>query len=152
MALHAIEIILTRTVCSVELRAAEQKSGMSLAPSGDSKSIAVLVSAKNENRAAQKIWKRLEGSLPIDVLCSLFPGPDGKRLMSIPMSRETAERLRIQAAAAQQLPETYLGQAILEAIARDQSQRKSRLDCRLNSLMRDFSAEEITGAAARRIV
>ncbi|WP_329316973.1 hypothetical protein [Streptomyces sp. NBC_01262] len=151
MALHAIEIILTRTVCSLELRAAERKSDMSLAPSGDSKNIAVLVSAKNENRAVQKIWKRLEDSLPIDVVCSLFPGPDGKRLMSIQMSCETAERLRIQAETAQQSPETYLGQAILEALARDRSQRKRRLDCRLNSLMRDFSAEEIAGAAARRI-
>ncbi|MFC5027839.1 hypothetical protein ACQFX6_17225 [Streptomyces sp. DSM 41987] len=152
MPLHAIEIILTRTVCRLELRAAERKGGLSLAPSGDSKSIAVLVSANDEHQAVRKVWKRLEESLPIDVLCSLFPGPDGKRFMSIPMSRETAGRLRTQAAAARQSPEMYLSETILEALARDRSKRESRLDCRLDSLMRDFTAEEITGAAARRIV
>ncbi|MFC5214171.1 hypothetical protein [Streptomyces coerulescens] len=86
MTLHAIEIILTRSVNTLELRAAQQESRLPLAAADDRRRLVVLVSAKNEGRAMRKIWKRLEDALPIDVLCSLFPGPDGKHLMSIPLS------------------------------------------------------------------
>ena len=152
MTLHAIEIILTRTVGGNELRAAEKTSGMGLARSSDRKSLAVLVNAKSERKAMRKIWKKLEYALPIDVLCSLFSGPDGKRLMSIPLPPEAADRLRISAAAVHQSPEIYLEEAIMQALARDRSSRKSHLECRLNSLMGEFTPEEVVGAAARRIV
>ncbi|MET9080898.1 hypothetical protein ABZX77_03210 [Streptomyces sp. NPDC004237] len=51
MSLHAIEIILTRTVRGVELKAARRISGMPMASSHNGKSIAVLVSARDEEHA-----------------------------------------------------------------------------------------------------
>ncbi|WP_037614857.1 hypothetical protein [Streptomyces aureus] len=151
MTLYAIEIALTRSVESVELRAARQESALPLAASNDGKRIVVLVSAKNERRAMRKIWKRLEDALPIDVLCSLFPGPDGKYLMSIPMSEEIHDRIRSRAAAEQKTPEEYLQQAIAQALARDRSTRQAQLECRLIELLNTYSAEEVIGAAARQI-
>ncbi|MFJ4361661.1 hypothetical protein ACIP25_35825 [Streptomyces massasporeus] len=148
MTLHAIEITLTRSVDTLELRAAQQESPFPLAAE-DRRRLVVLVSAKNEGRAMRKIWKRLEDALPIDVLCSLFPGPDGKYLMSIPLSDETYERIQRVAAAEQQTPEECLEQAIAQALARDRSSRRAQLECRLSELLRTYSAVEITGAAAQ---
>ncbi|MFC8360079.1 hypothetical protein ACFUIY_09375 [Streptomyces griseorubiginosus] len=87
MPLRAIEIILTRTVHGVELKAARRIGGMPMASSHDGKSIAVLVSARDEELAVRKVWRRLQDSLPFDVLCAaLFPGPDGLLQMSIPFA------------------------------------------------------------------
>ncbi|MFD8501231.1 hypothetical protein ACFV2L_00545 [Streptomyces sp. NPDC059687] len=152
MTLHAIEINLTRSVDAVELKAARQDSSLPMAAAEDRKRLAVLVSAKNERQAMRKIWKRLEDALPIDVLFSLFPGPDGKYLMSIPMSEEAKERITRGAAAERKAPEEYLQQAIAQALARDRSTRRAQLECSLNVLLRTYRPEEITGAAARRIV
>ncbi|MER5911892.1 hypothetical protein ABT124_15635 [Streptomyces sp. NPDC001982] len=151
MTLHAIEITLTRSVEAVELRAAQQESALPMAAADDGKRLVVLVSAKNERRAMRKIWKRLEDTLPIDVLCSLFPGPDGKYLMSIPMSDEIQERIQRRAAAERRTPEEYLQQAIAQALARDRSTRRAQLECSLNELLRTYSPEEITRVAARRM-
>ncbi|WP_406438025.1 hypothetical protein OHB00_26040 [Streptomyces sp. NBC_00631] len=136
---------------TLEIRVAQQESDFPLASADDRRRLVVLVSAKNERRAMRKIWKRLEDALPIDVLCSLFPGPDGKYLMSIPMSEETHERIRAGAAAEGETPEEYLGEAIAEALARDRSARRAQLECSLNGLLRRYSPEEVAGAAARRI-
>ncbi|MFJ5305200.1 hypothetical protein [Streptomyces sp. NPDC088350] len=151
MTLHAIEITLTRAVGTVELKAAQQGSRLLLAASEDRTRLVVLVSAKNEPRAMRKIWQRLEDALPIDVLCSVFPGPDGQYLMSIPMTEQTWERIRAQAAATGQTPEEHLREAIAQALARDRSARRARLDCSLNTLLRTFTPDEVTAAAARRI-
>ena len=151
MTLHAIEITLTRTVEAVEVKAAQQASSLPMASADDGRRLVVLVSARDERRAMRKIWKRLEESLPIDVLCSLFPGPDGKYLMSIPMSAELQERVRTHAAATQKTPEEYLQHAIAEALARDRSTRRAQLECSLNELLRTYSPKEVVRAAARRI-
>jgi len=116
---HATEITLTRSIEAAELNAAQQESPLLMAAAVDRKRLVVLVSAKNEHRAMRKIWKRLEDALPIDVLCSLFPGPDGKYLMSIPMSEEVHERIQRLAAAERKTPEEYVQQAIAQALARD---------------------------------
>lgn len=151
MPVHAIEIIPTRTIDAAELKAAQQDGGLLMAAANDRKRLVVLVTAKNERRAVRRIWKRLEDALPIDVLCSLLPGPDGKYLMSIPMSEEVQERIQRLAATEQKTPEEYLEQAIAQALARDRSTRRAQLDCSLNELLRTYSPEEVTRAAARRI-
>ncbi|MGC5568277.1 hypothetical protein ACPYPG_36300 [Streptomyces sp. FR-108] len=151
MTVYAIEIILTRTIDAAELKAAQQERDLPMAAAGDQKRLVVLVAAKNERRAVRKIWKRLEDALPIDVLCTLFPGPDGKYLMSIPMSEEVQEQIQRLAAADQKTPEEYLQQAIERAPARDRSTRRAQLECSLSRLFRTYSPEEVTGAAARRI-
>ncbi|MEV5463465.1 hypothetical protein AB0L17_35795, partial [Streptomyces cellulosae] len=97
MPLHAIEIVLTRAVGAVELRAARKEGRLPLAASTDRTRFAVLVTAKNEHQAMRKIWRRLQHALPIDVLCSVFPGPDGKYLMSIPMADDVWERVIVMA-------------------------------------------------------
>ncbi|MGW0610416.1 hypothetical protein [Streptomyces sp. NPDC002788] len=88
---------------------------MPLAASTDRTRFAVLVTAKNEHQAMRKIWRRLQHALPIDVLCSVFPGPDGKYLMSIPMADDVWERARGQAAAAGKSPEDFLSEAVAQA-------------------------------------
>lgn len=135
MPLHAIEIILTRTVHGVELEAARHSSGMPLASSHDGKRIAVLVSARNEDQALRKVWRRLEESLPIDVLCTLFPGPDGMLKMSIPFTTEAKRRIRSWAQLARVSPEDFLSNAVKEALARDRSNRAAGQECTLGFLL-----------------
>lgn len=84
-------IVLTRAIGAVELKAAQQESSLPMASSSDGRRLAVLVSAKSEGKAMRRIWKRLDDALPVDVLCSLFPAPDGSYLMSIP-SRQCGTR------------------------------------------------------------
>ncbi|WP_369173386.1 hypothetical protein AB5J49_37970 [Streptomyces sp. R28] len=151
MTLHAIEITLTRAVGTVELKAAQQGSRLPLAACKDHTRLVVLVSAKNEHKAMRKIWQRLDDTLPIDVLCSLFPSSDGQYRMSIPMTEQAWQQIRAQAATAGQSPEDHLREAVAQALARDRSTRRSRLDCQLSTLLSTFTPEEITAAAARRI-
>lgn len=151
MTLHAIEITLTRSVGSLELAAAQHSSRLPLAASADGTRLAVLVTATDEHRAVRKIWKRLQDALPIDVLCTLFPAPDGTYLMSIPLTRHAQERILNDAMAAGKSPEQHLHDAVLQALARDRSTRQAQLDCSLAQLLRDFTPTEITAAAARRI-
>ncbi|MEU9324101.1 hypothetical protein AB0D91_09835 [Streptomyces canus] len=135
MLLHAIEIILTRTVRGVELKTAQQISGMPMASSNDGKSIAILVSAQDEERAIKKVWRRLEDSLPIDVLCTLFPGPDGMLRMSIPFTPGVKKRIHAWARASGKSPEDFLSGAVREALARDRSTEAGRQECALNFLL-----------------
>ncbi|WP_369034019.1 hypothetical protein [Streptomyces adonidis] len=135
MPLHAIEIILTRTVRGVELKTARRVSGMPMAPSDNGKSIAVLVSAQDEERAIKKVWRRLEDSLPIDVLCTLFPGPDGMLRLSIPFAPEVKKRVRTWAKAAGKSTEDFLSGAVRDALARDRSTEAARQECALNFLL-----------------
>lgn len=151
MTMYAVEITLTRAVGTVELRAARQEGRLLLAASGDRKRLAVLVSAQNEPRAMKKIWRRLQHALPIDVLFSMFPGPDGRYLMSIPMADEVWERVHDQAAVAGKKPEDFLSEAITQALARERSDHLAQLTRSLAGLLRAFTPEEVTAAAARRI-
>lgn len=151
MTVYAIEIILTRVVGAVELRAAQQEIRLPVAASADRTRLAVLVTAKNQHRAMRKIWRRLQHALPIDVLCSVFPGPDGKYLMSIPMADQVWERVRGQAAAAGKNPEDFLSEAVAQALARHRSDRRARLDRSLDALLHTYTPEEVTAATARRI-
>lgn len=139
MTLHAIEITLTRSVGSLELAAAQHRSRLALAASADGTRLAVLVTAKDERGAVRKIRKRLQNTLPVDVLCTLFPAPDGTCLMSIPLTHDTQERLRRHAAAAGKSPEQYLRDAVLQALARERSTRQEQLECSLGRLLRDFT-------------
>ncbi|MDW4911359.1 hypothetical protein RB628_40260 [Streptomyces sp. ADMS] len=134
MSLHAIEIILTRTVSGVELQSAKRAGGMPMASSSDGKRIVVLVSAKSVNQAIKKVWRRLEEALPIDVLCTLFPGPDGMLRMSIPFTPEDRRRIRTLARATGKSAEDFLSDAVSEALARDRSDESARRDCVLNLL------------------
>ncbi|MDH6522203.1 hypothetical protein [Streptomyces sp. SAI-090] len=152
MTVHAIEITLTRAVGAIELTAAGAAGGLLLAPSADARRLPVLVTAKTVPRAVRKVWKRLGDALPIDVVCTLFPGPDGRYLMSIPVSDEAWEHIDDRAAAAGQSVEDHLHDAVVQALARDRSTHQAKLECSLNQLLRDFTSEEIAGAAARRIV
>ncbi|MEU7061750.1 hypothetical protein [Streptomyces sp. NPDC046197] len=149
--MYAIEIVLTRAVGAVELRAAQQRSPLAMASSDDGSHLVVLVSAKSEPRAVRRIWKRLGDTLPVDVFCGLFPGIDRSYLMSIPMEPDTEERLRNLAADAGQTPEEYLHAAVAQALARDRTSRRARLACALSRLFREFTPEEITAEAAQRI-
>ncbi|MFI7410774.1 hypothetical protein ACIBU0_19140 [Streptomyces sp. NPDC049627] len=135
MSLHAIEIILTRTVRGVELKAARRISGMPMASSRDGKSIAVLVSARDEELAIRKVWKRLQDSLPIDVLCTLFPGPDGMLRMSIPFAPGVKRRIRAWAKASGKSTDEFLSQAIKDALARDRATEAASQACALNYML-----------------
>ncbi|WP_198533849.1 hypothetical protein [Streptomyces odonnellii] len=135
MPLHAIEIILTRTVRGVELKAARRISGIPMASSHDGKSIAVLVSARDEEHAIKKVWRRLQDALPIDVLCTLFPGPDGMLQMSIPFAPGVKRRIRAWAQESGKSTEEFLSQAIKSALARDRSTEAERQGCALNFML-----------------
>ncbi|MEU1166171.1 hypothetical protein ABZ372_39530 [Streptomyces sp. NPDC005921] len=119
----------------MELKSARRISGMPMASSYDGKSIAVLVSARDEEHAIKKVWRRLEVALPIDVLCTLFPGPDGMLRMSIPFTRGVKQRIRALARVSGKSTEAFLSRVIKDALARDRSAKTGRQECALNILL-----------------
>ncbi|MER7877165.1 hypothetical protein ABTY63_26975 [Streptomyces solisilvae] len=135
MPLHAIEIILTRTVHGIDLKASRQISGMPMASTHDGKRIAILVSARDEELAIRKVWRRLQDSLPIDVRCTLAPRPDGMPQMSIPFAPGMKRRIRMWAKASGKGTEEFLSQAIKDALARDRSTATASQECALNFLL-----------------
>ncbi|MFF5979429.1 hypothetical protein ACFY78_11340 [Streptomyces olindensis] len=106
-----------------------------MALSHDGKSIAVLVSARNEEMTIRKVWKRLQDSLPIDVLCPLFPGPDGMVRRSIPFTPGVKRRIRAWARLAGSSADKFLSRAIKDALARDHSKGITSQECDLNLLL-----------------
>jgi hypothetical protein len=148
---HAIEITLTRTIDAAELKAAQKESDLLTAAAGDQKRFVVLVTAKNERRAVRKIWRRLEDALPIDVLCTLFPGSDGKYLMSIPMSEDGPGADPETRCCRAENSGGVLATGNCAGTGPCRSTRRAQLECSLSGLFRTYSPKEVTEAAARRI-
>ncbi|AVZ71406.1 hypothetical protein SLUN_03460 [Streptomyces lunaelactis] len=67
------------------------------------------------------------------------------------MAEDVWERVRDQAAATGKKPEDFLSEAVAQALARERSVHRARLDRSLDGLLRAFTPEEVTAAAARRI-
>lgn len=151
MDLHTIEIVLTHTARTFELRAARQRSRLPLVDSSNSEHLAVLVSAKDERRAVLRIWKRLREALPVEVLCTVLAGSDGAYRMSIPIHQGTEQRLQILAAVTARTPEQYLQMAIAHALARDHSTPQAQLTGTLSWIFRESAPEEVTAGTAQRI-
>lgn len=101
--------------------------------------IDILVSARDEELAIRKVWRRLRDSLAIDVLCTLFPGPDGMLRMSIPFASRVKRRICSWARAAGKSPEEFLSTAVKEALARDRSTDATCQYCALKFLLHSYT-------------
>ncbi|MCX5558390.1 hypothetical protein [Streptomyces sp. NBC_00038] len=151
MSLHAIEITLVRPAVKKELKAARRESRLPLAASADQVRLLTVICAANRQAALRGVWAALENLLPIDALWTAYADKDGMHLLSVQVSEEVQARVQDAAAVAGQDPDEYVKQSLLDAVARDQADTDARLDAVLDRLVAEFTPEQITAAAARRI-
>lgn len=151
MSVHAIEITLLRPVTKKKLRSARSASRLPLVASADRLRLLTVVCAESRQGALREVWAALENLLPIDVLCTVYADKDGFHLLSVQVSEELHAKVRGAASRTGQSPDDYVTQVVLNAVARDKAQQEARLDAILARLAADFTPEQITAAAARRI-
>ncbi|MCX4233793.1 hypothetical protein [Streptomyces ortus] len=150
MSLHAIEITLVRPTVKKELKAARRESRLPLVVSADQVRLLTMICAPNRQAALRGVWAALENLLPIDALWTAY-ADNGMHLLSVQVSEEVCSRAQDAAAVAGQDPDEYMKRALLDAIARDQADTDARLNAALDHLVAEFTPEQITAAAARRI-
>lgn len=151
MSLHAIEITLVRPAVKKELKAARRESRLPLVVSADQVRLLTMIYAANRQAALRGVWAALENLLPIDALWTAYADKNGMHLLSVQVSEEVRSRVQDAAAVAGQDPDEYMKRSLLDAIARDQADTDARLNAALDHLVAEFTPEQITAAAARRV-
>ncbi|MGW5664051.1 hypothetical protein ACWEWG_28915 [Streptomyces sp. NPDC003758] len=143
---YAIEIILTRTASCGELRRARKR--VALAEDADRIRLMTVQSSKSAGGALHQMRCRLGGRLPIDVLATHYPDRSGHILLNVELRRTVTGAVRRAAKTHGQPPQEYLGQSLAEAVDRSQRERRRRSAAHLESLLHQYTSEEVLSCAA----
>ncbi|MFJ2607975.1 hypothetical protein ACIO13_23820 [Streptomyces sp. NPDC087425] len=146
---HAVEITLTRPATAGELRHARRI--MPLAANSDRTRLMAVTNAKGPGDALRLLRRSLDTCLPIDVLTTHYPNRHGQVLLNVELSNAVTKILRAEAAAARQRPRDLLGRRVIAALARDAQERARRLENRLESLLVQYTAEDVLSGVAELV-
>ncbi|MEU4494202.1 hypothetical protein AB0F96_12320 [Streptomyces sp. NPDC023998] len=146
---HALEITLTRPATQAELARAVRV--MPLAANHDAKRLMTVVKAKNPDRALSRAHHRLKELLPLDVLATHYPAPDGHVVLTIAFSPTADVFIRRAAEQMGQTPRVFLQQTIHRALARHARQEAERLDHALKALLDRTTPDQLLAAVGRTL-
>nr|WSY56285.1 hypothetical protein OG999_43160 [Streptomyces sp. NBC_00886] len=147
---YAVEIILTRPATAREIHRARHR--VTLAANADRTRLMTVQSGKSPGRALQRLRRRLDTVLPIDVLTTHYPDRHGHVLLNVVLSRRADTGIRREAAAMGRHPGDLLAERITDGLARSQRQRHHRLESQLQRLLTHHTPEEVLACAAGRLL
>ncbi|MEU0107607.1 hypothetical protein ABZ313_19870 [Streptomyces sp. NPDC006251] len=147
---YAVEISLTRPVSSAELHLASRR--VPLAANSDRTRLMTVYNDKSSSRALHQLRRRLETSLPLDVLTTHYPDQDGHILLNVVLGRCADAEIRRAAAASGRCPRDVLGERITASLAQHQRQRRHRLKSQIQHLLTDHTPEEVVAYAASHLL
>jgi hypothetical protein len=146
---HALEITLTRPATQTELARAVRV--MPLAANCDRTRLMTVATAKNPDRALSRAHHRLKELLPLDVLATHYPAPDGHVLLTLALSLTADAFIRRAADQMGQSPRVFLEQTIHRALARHARQEAERLDHALKALLAHTTPDQLLAAVGRTL-
>ncbi|NUK82195.1 hypothetical protein HRW23_33520 [Streptomyces lunaelactis] len=145
---HVLEITLTRRATQAELACAARV--MPLAANHDATRLMTVAKAKNPDRALSRAHHRLKELLPLDVLATHYPAPDGHVLLNIAFSPTADAFIRGAAEQMGQSPRVFLQQTIHRALARNARQEAERLDHALQALLAHTTPDQLLASEGPR--
>ncbi|WP_405541046.1 hypothetical protein OG478_00230 [Streptomyces phaeochromogenes] len=146
---HALEITLTRPLTPAELHQATRT--MPLAANHDATHLLTLVHAKTPDKALNRLRHQIDGRLPIDVITTHYPDPDGKILLNIALPPATHAALQATADEAGQPLPVFLQLAVHRALARHSREEANRLDQAVQHLLAHTTAPHLLAAIGRAL-
>ncbi|MEW2084966.1 hypothetical protein [Streptomyces sp. NPDC005283] len=146
---HALEITLTRPATQAELARAVRI--MPLAANHNATRLMTVMKAKNPDRALSRAHHRLKELLPLDVLATHYPAPDGHVLLTPAFSPTADAFIRRAAEQMGQPPRIFLEQTIHHALARHARQEAQRLDRALQFLLAHTTPDQLLAAVGRTL-
>ncbi|MFE6621074.1 hypothetical protein [Streptomyces sp. NPDC057740] len=147
---YAVEIILTRPATAREIHRARHR--VALAANAERTRLMTVHSGKSPGRALQRLRRRLDTVLPIDVLTTHYPDRHGHVLLNVVLSRRADTRIRREAAELGRRPGDVLAERITADLTRSQRQRHHRLESQLQQLLTHHTPEEVLAYAAGRLL
>ncbi|MFF3460515.1 hypothetical protein ACFYXH_40815 [Streptomyces sp. NPDC002730] len=146
---HALEITLTRPATQAELARAARV--MPLAANCDRTRLMTVAKAKNPDRALSRAHHRLKELLPLDVLATHYPAPDGHVLLTPAFSPTADAVIRRAAEQMGQSPRVFLQQTIHHALAHHARQEGQHLDRALQFLLDRTTPDQLLAAVGRTL-
>ena len=146
---HALEITLTRPATQAELARAVRV--MPLAANHDRTRLMAVAKAKNQGRALSRAHHRHKELLPLDVLTTHYPDPDGHVLLTPAFSPTADAFIRRAAEQMGQTPRVFLQQTIHHALDRHARQEAERLDHALKALLAYTTPDQLLAAVGRTL-
>ncbi|MET8205897.1 hypothetical protein ABZT51_07575 [Streptomyces sp. NPDC005373] len=146
---HALEVTLTRSATYNELAHATRT--MPLAPNHDASRLMALMDAKTPGQGLNRLRRRLDESLPIDVITTHYPDPGGQVLLNITFPPTTDTLIRRAADMQGQRPHIFVQQALRRSLAQQASQEAEFLDHAVRQLLTRADAAHLLAALGRAL-
>ncbi|MGW1886933.1 hypothetical protein [Streptomyces sp. NPDC001970] len=146
---HALEITLTRPASQRELDHASRLTA--LAANHDSTRLLTLTQAKTPRRALNRLRRTLHETLPIDILATHYPDTHGQITLNVAFTPATDAVVRNAASHHGQDVETFVEQALTDALQRIDRQEVERLTHALQAVLSATSRDRLLAAAARAL-
>jgi hypothetical protein len=110
-----------------------------------------IVRAKQPGRALQRLRRRLDETLPVDVITTHYPDAHGQVLLNIDFPPAAYARLRAAADREGQPIGIFVQLAIHRALAQHASDETDRLDQAVQHLLASTSASHLLAAVGRAL-
>ncbi|MEU8795012.1 hypothetical protein [Streptomyces sp. NPDC048643] len=149
MPFHALDVTLTRALTPAELRRAARV--MPLAADHDTTRLLALARAKTPHKALKQLSNQLGGRLPIDVITTHYPDPNGQILLNLAFSPAAYTALEAGAAHVERPPHLFVQEAIHRALARHATEEADRLDRALQHLLAGTTPPHLLTALERAL-
>ncbi|MFG3117457.1 hypothetical protein ACGF4C_24020 [Streptomyces sp. NPDC048197] len=146
---HALEITLTRSLKTTEIRQAA--CAWPLAANSDATRLMTLVAAKTPDRAVHRLRHRLGTRLPIDVITTHYPDVSGQVLLNVAFPPATHTALTTRARRAGQSLERFLHLALHRALAEQAEQEVDRLDRAVRHLLAHTTPAHLLSAVGHAL-
>lgn len=147
---HALEITLTRPATPAELEQAHRL--MPLGTNHDRTRLMALTPAKTPCRAPKRLRQTLDDALPVDPLATHYPDTHGQVTLNVAFTPAAAATVRRAASAHGQDAETFVQEAVIDALVRADHQEAERLAQAMQTLLSATTRERrLTAAQALAI-
>jgi hypothetical protein len=146
---HAVEITLTRPATHAELARATRT--LPLAANHAATRLMAVVHAKTPGRALHRLRRRLGEALPVDVITTHYPAPEGQVILNITLSPSADAAVREAAERADQTPRVFVQLTLARALAQHAEREAELLDDAVQRLLATINPAQLLTAVARAL-
>ncbi|MFE5220820.1 hypothetical protein ACFQ9U_29490 [Streptomyces sp. NPDC056568] len=146
---HALDITLARPLTPAELHRATRT--VPLAANHDATHLLAVVPAKTPGKALNRLRHQTARLLPVDVISTHYPDPNGQILLNVDFPPATHADLQAAADSAGQPLRLFLELALHRALARHAAEEADRLDRAVQHLLAHTTAPHLLAALGRAL-
>ncbi|MET9896174.1 hypothetical protein ABZZ47_39500 [Streptomyces sp. NPDC006465] len=146
---HALDITLTRALTPAQLHQAAKT--MPIAANHDATRLMAVVRAKTPDKACNRLRHQMGGRLPIDVITTHYPDPQGQILLNVAFPPTAHTHLDAAAEHAGQPLHLFVQGVVHRALVRHADEESDRLDRALQHLLVGTIPSQLLAALGRAL-